>query len=303
MSVTITLPPGTTEVTVREIPGLFAEALHPKVLDGTEKIVTRLMRQTKNPSAIPAPRCEPLSPDDWGLLMAIWSHLPVYKDMMRETEWSKYAEAFESAQYLPDWQLVPLWSGTAHQCAMDRFITTDEHHAAIPRAVAAGELIVRSRSRVPIPDAIGERLESGIVLVDDFARYALGLGILVRVRSAHLTLPDMNAAKADSPPLVDSMTERVKAWDLATPERYQGYGKPLHDVLRKAQVAGLRCPSARDVLDAFKEVKPSEIAEIMATGMKYFDIKGNIKEADLRAIQKAIDRLLKKRPVSGRLAR
>jgi hypothetical protein len=184
MSVTITLPAGATEVTVREIPRLFAEALHPEALDGTEKIVSSIMRRTIDLDAIPAPRCESLTPDDWALLMGIWSHLPVYKDGMKESEWLRYAEAFASARHPPDWQLVALWRGMAHHGALNRAITADEHHAAIPRAVAAGELIVRSRSRIPIPEAIGEQLESGIVLVDDLRQYALRLGITVQTLAA-----------------------------------------------------------------------------------------------------------------------
>jgi hypothetical protein len=184
MSVTITLPAGATEVTVREIPRLFAEALHPEALDGTKKIVTRLMRQAKDPDAIPSPRCDPLTPGDWALLAGIWSHLPVFKEGMPEAEWLKYAEAFESAQRQPDWQLVIFWSGVANHGAVHRLITADEHRAEIPRAVAAGELIVRSRSRIPIPQAIGEQLESGIVILDDFVRYARGLGVMVRADSS-----------------------------------------------------------------------------------------------------------------------
>ncbi len=404
MSVTIILPAGATEVTVREIPRLFAEALHPEKLDGTEKIVTYLMRQAKNPDAIPAPRCEPLTPDDWALLMAIWSHLPVYKDGMHETEWSKYAEAFQNARQQPDWQLLAVWGGTALQDATNRVITADEHRAAIPRAVAAGELIVRSRSRLPIPEAIGEQLESGIVTLDDFASYARGLGITVQmppsypavsqpvqaganrhsleptyetdrdgsawpgvdssiveilrdaarrllwavpelgrkwesneytvafltddlratwrscaqkrqqqeiytaceqvvldvwrnvesmenIPSTYLTSSRVAAIQTDQSSMVDETTTgRTMEWNLITPTRYQGYGRPLYEALRKAKVAGLPCPKARDVLDVFKKIKPPEIAEVMSNGIKYFDSDGNIKIADLRAIQKTIGR-------------
>lgn len=86
--------------------------------------------------------------------------------------------------------------------------------------------------------------------------------------------------------------EEIKqAWILKAPKRYQGYGKPLHDVLKAAHIAGRPRPSARDVLDAFKQLQPPEVIEVMADGMKYYDGDGNSKAADLGAIRKAIDRL------------
>jgi hypothetical protein len=81
-------------------------------------------------------------------------------------------------------------------------------------------------------------------------------------------------------------------WRLKKPIRYQGYGKPLYDVLKIAHNAGDDCPTARDVLDAFKVSKPPEVIEIMSDGLKYYDSNGDSKPADIRAIAKAIGRLV-----------
>ena len=81
------------------------------------------------------------------------------------------------------------------------------------------------------------------------------------------------------------------AWTLIRPQRFPGYRKPLYDLLKAASTTGSPRPNARDVLDKWKLAETDEIFEIMTNGVKYYDNKGDIKVADLRAIQKAIKRL------------
>jgi hypothetical protein len=80
-------------------------------------------------------------------------------------------------------------------------------------------------------------------------------------------------------------------WILNKPKRYQGYRKPLFDVLKSAKAAGQPIPSAHDVLDAFKVMRPPEISEVMVSGIKYYSSNGGLKEADLDALRKAIQRM------------
>lgn len=81
------------------------------------------------------------------------------------------------------------------------------------------------------------------------------------------------------------------AWTLRAPKRHQGYSWPLYQFLKAAHIAGAPKPKARDVLEAFKEKKPSEIIQVNHDGFSYLDAKGNAKPADLDAITEAIRRM------------
>ncbi len=83
----------------------------------------------------------------------------------------------------------------------------------------------------------------------------------------------------------------VPEWSLTEPERYQGYGKPMYDLLKAAHIAFQPRPKARDVLDAWKKNPPLEVTEVMADGIKYLDANGNTKTADLDAIRATINRM------------
>ncbi len=84
----------------------------------------------------------------------------------------------------------------------------------------------------------------------------------------------------------------VAAWNLVRPKRLPGYRKSLFDFLRAAQMAGKSCPSARDVLDAWKTNPPFDV-QVMADSIKYNNGMGTLKEANLKAIQQAIKALLR----------
>lgn len=89
------------------------------------------------------------------------------------------------------------------------------------------------------------------------------------------------------------------AWPLRAPQRYQGYRLPLYALLKAAHSSGGARPSAREVLDSFKKNQPPEVIEVMHDGIKYYDRNGNSKPADIRAIEKAIDRLVQHGPDSA----
>lgn len=102
--------------------------------------------------------------------------------------------------------------------------------------------------------------------------------------------PAINAS--DSPELPTNAT----AWSLERPKRFQGYRKPLYDLLKAEHAAGKPKPSARYVLDKWKEKPPIEVPEVTNNGLKYYDTNGNTKSAELEAISKTIGRMTKKTP-------
>jgi hypothetical protein len=83
----------------------------------------------------------------------------------------------------------------------------------------------------------------------------------------------------------------TQEWTLTKPQRFQGYGKPLYDLLKKAYDDGLKKPTARDVIDAWRVARPLDVTEISDAGLKYLDANGNTKPADLDAIRNSIKRM------------
>jgi hypothetical protein len=81
-----------------------------------------------------------------------------------------------------------------------------------------------------------------------------------------------------------------EVWHLKKPKRYQGYAKPLHELLRAALTSGQKCPKARDVIDAWKANRPQDVFEVSDSEIKYYDTRGNCKTANLAAIQETINR-------------
>lgn len=80
-------------------------------------------------------------------------------------------------------------------------------------------------------------------------------------------------------------------WQPIKPRRYQGYTRPLYDLLKTAHVMGLPCLKPRDVLDAFRSKQPPEVNEVMLDELKYYDGNGNIKCANIKAMRQAITRM------------
>jgi len=108
--------------------------------------------------------------------------------------------------------------------------------------------------------------------------------------------PAIGPARADTrdtatpAPLTDRPSS-APAWTVNKPQRYSGYAAPLHRLLAAAHRDGNPCPTARDVVEAWRNNAPAEIAKVLPDGFDYYDAKGNTKTADLEAIRKAIGRM------------
>lgn len=80
-------------------------------------------------------------------------------------------------------------------------------------------------------------------------------------------------------------------WGVNRPQRFQGYGRPLHIFLTQAKAAGKARPVALDVLEEWRRGMPPEVMEVTANELKYYGAGGDLKIAGLRAITKVIDRM------------
>lgn len=114
------------------------------------------------------------------------------------------------------------------------------------------------------------------------------------VEPAKATAPDFVKSDSTTPTTAPEVTECAPddlKWNLKKPLRFQGYSKPLYDLLKAEHTAGKQCPRARDVLDKWKLKMPHDVTEVSDSGLKYIGAKGNTKPADLDAIRKAIARM------------
>ena len=174
-------------------------------------------------------------------------------------------------------------------------ITERQQYEYLQQAVRNGKLIVRNRfTRVPVPgpDAVGDWLNSALVIISDLTLYLAQFGIVVVPKT---TEPAMKAVETTY-----SLKDRQKAcdtrhggetWTLNKPKRFQGYNRALYEYLKSALEAGADCPSPHDVLDAFRQNRPPEVDEVLPESLKYQGANGT-KEADVNAIRKAISRLV-----------
>lgn len=92
-------------------------------------------------------------------------------------------------------------------------------------------------------------------------------------------------------PLVAEGASNAPAWTVRKPKRYRGYAAPLHRLLVAAQRDGNLCPTARDVVEAWRNNAPAEIAKVLPDGFDYYDANGNTKTAGIDAIRNAIKRM------------
>lgn len=100
-----------------------------------------------------------------------------------------------------------------------------------------------------------------------------------------------DAPQAATPAPLTDRPSNAPAWTVNKPQRYSGYAAPLHRLLAAAHRDGNPCPTARDVVEAWRNNAPAEIAKVLPDGFDYYDAKGNTKTADLEAIRKAIGRM------------
>ena len=106
-------------------------------------------------------------------------------------------------------------------------------------------------------------------------------------------VPKPQATTPSPAPVETASASGGMNWTLNRPQRFPGYSKPLYDLLKAAHMAGQPSPKARDVLDKWKENPPPDVATVTDNGLKYYDANGNTKPADLEAIRKAIDRMIR----------
>lgn len=189
----IVLPAGTTRVTVRDVPGIFADALHPPVREGTPRYVTRLMKlplteEAKRKHIGDVPLAFPISlvDDDWAELEAIWSGLPKLELPIAEDKWQQYMKAYEAAPtkgWREQWKLCPDLNNPRLNRDVLWHTTQEEYTKLLRRASLEGAIVPRNRhTLLPMPAASGELLMDCFITVEDLCKFAASLNVSVAFR-------------------------------------------------------------------------------------------------------------------------
>ena len=148
-------------------------------------------------------------------------------------------------------------------------------------------VVENSASKRPLKWRMGAVLEAGLVHLDWLNEWG-------ESRKPPLVFSTVSAPEpqaATPAPVMAERTSEAPNWTVRQPQRYNGYAAPLHRLIADAHRDGKQCPTARDVVEAWRNNAPAEIAKVLPDGFDYYDAKGNTKTADLEAIRKAIGRM------------
>ena len=167
---------------------------------------------------------------------------------------------------------------------------------ACQHLAAAGRASWRTFDGFKMVDGVLQRYTKGHVVagepdfetVPDDCRV---VGYDVHALADEYTAPEAKQAEPQAAPVVADSASTAPDWTVSKPQRYNGYTAPLHRLLAAAHRDGNPCPTARDVVEAWRNNAPAEIAKVLPDGFDYYDAKGNTKTADLEAIRKAIGRM------------
>lgn len=174
--VEIVLPIGTRYITIGEIPGLIARAIHPNRPRDTPRVLSYLCRTTATGRNLP------LQESDWSELSRIWAELPPVREGLIEFEWPQYMHAFVTAEQPPDWQPIPVWHNDVLNTEIAQVAAEEEFKQIVQQALEEGQLVARRRLTLqPELFALGEQLRRAVVALDDFVRWVGTQGLTVRV--------------------------------------------------------------------------------------------------------------------------
>lgn len=164
---------------------------------------------------------------------------------------------------------------------------TDRVRIALIRACEAGELTHLLETDPPPK----ERWRY-FINAPDFAAWLAAQG---ETPSTHV------AAWFDAvAPVLPSVVPLKKThdWTVNKPKRFQGYSRPLFNVLKDAHTTGVPVPTVHDVLDQFSSNMPREVSKVHhGEGLDYYTSEGATKHASIRAIRRTIREMTKPRSV------
>ena len=194
---------------LRDIPGLFADAIHPPVPDDTPRVLSYLQKEAVDPE-LAASWCGhgnnfPLSlseEDLQALNRGVWAQLPPLALLPEqddgprrlakpptEPEWEPYRLAVEAGPP-GKWRLIAVWHNTAYHQWLMNYEARKQWKQRLAQQAVRGEVSPRvATSLIPTPGMVGRRLQDSFFTVEEFAAYAAPLSVDVRVRRAFKRTP------------------------------------------------------------------------------------------------------------------
>lgn len=209
MLTTINLQAGTERVYLRDVPGLFADALHPELPEGTPRFLSYLQKEATSRELawqwcginnnFPVSLTEQ---DLRELNEGVWRNLPPLKLLsdtgegprklstpVPEPEWEKYAEAF-AASPPNGWRLIVAWRNTVFEQWLMNYEAREEWKRMVEQQATTGQLTPRSAvSGIPTPQAAGRQFMDAFLTVHEFTEFARKFGVDVRVPRLYVRTP------------------------------------------------------------------------------------------------------------------
>lgn len=179
MLASIQLPIATEKVTVRDIPALFANALHPSIPEDTPRQITRLMKMpttVENAENWCGAGCKPfpvsLTDDDMSALNAAWAKLPPLSLPISEAGWQSYMVAYEAIKQ-PGWELVIYSINPSLNARILRHSAETDWKKAVRQGAMNGQLEPKDPvSTLAEPQAGGEWLLDCFVTIANLTQFA-----------------------------------------------------------------------------------------------------------------------------------
>lgn len=209
MLATIVLPPGTDRVYVRDIPRLFANAIHPPIPEDTPRVLSYLQKEaTKKelawqwcgrggnfPISLTASDLEALNSGVWAALPPLGLQPengegpPKLKTILLQSEWEPYRAAFDTAP--PEgWKLITVWRNTVVEQWLMNHEAQRQWKQLLAQHAAHGDLASRPQtSFIPTTGLVGRQLEESFLTVPEMTEYAGRFSIAVRVQREFTRTP------------------------------------------------------------------------------------------------------------------
>lgn len=292
MLATIVLPPGTDRVYVRDIPGLFADAIHPPIPENTPRVLSYLQKEatTKEqadqwcgfgnnfPISLTADDLDALNRGAWSALPPLElqpenSEGPTrLRTHLTEPEWEPYARAFAAAR--PEsWRLIATWKNLVlDQLSMNRE-AQNEWRKQVAFNATSGNLNARPRtSQIPTPGLVGRRLEESFLTVPELTAYAAQFSLEVRVQREYTRKPvaadllaELRGVPPDEPVIVH---EAMGSFSGQSASRAREVVEELERVVARQEKGFFTvAEAARLLVDANPGLEVKDLIERMRTAM------------------------------------
>jgi hypothetical protein len=184
----IVLSVGTDRVTIRDIPALFATAIHPALPDDTPRQVTELKKYPLTEDCAAnwcgvgvTPFEVRLTNSDWvSLASGVWAHLAPLSLPIPEAEWEPYRIAFERTPPT-DWRLLVTFENPVTRQRVLQHTVANDYRDIVRKAAINGQLKPRSSTTLlPLPAATGELLLDCFIPLDELRVFASQFGVGVK---------------------------------------------------------------------------------------------------------------------------